>query len=137
MPPLPHVYAPTLVPPVEPLFYEEAPSTVCLDELKFFIAEPLFETTDNVPNVPDVSKENCAASVCSQQSKQLDVLSLLAPDEYSPELTAPSVNALSTDSSYIPTPKNVLQLKAMADCQKFRIILNVGGSRFETCVPTL
>ena len=38
---------------------------------------------------------------------------------------------------YIPTPKSILQLKAMTDCQKPRIILNFGGSRFETCVPTL
>ncbi|CAC5421301.1 unnamed protein product [Mytilus coruscus] len=148
MPPPPQMYAPTLVPLVIPLFSEEAPSTVCLDELNLFIAEPILESTNDVPIVSNDYEyiipppEICTApSVCSFQStfepKQFDVLSLLIPDEYSPELKAPSVNAPCVDVSYIPTPKNTLQLKAMADCQKSRIILNVRGSRFETCVPTL
>ena len=44
---------------------------------------------------------------------------------------------IAGESTYEPTPKHSLQLKTMAECQKSRIILNVGGSRFETCVPTL
>ena len=44
---------------------------------------------------------------------------------------------IAGESTYEPTPKHSLQLKTMAECQKSRNILNVGGSRFETCVPTL
>lgn len=56
MPPPPHVYTPTLVPPVAPLFITEAPSTVCLEELNIYIAEPILETTHDVSDVPVVSK---------------------------------------------------------------------------------
>lgn len=44
---------------------------------------------------------------------------------------------------HVPTPvispsrNDIVQLKAMADCPKTKIILNIGGSRFETCVSTL
>ncbi|CAC5362440.1 unnamed protein product [Mytilus coruscus] len=127
MPPPPHVYAPTLVPPVIPLFSAaKAPSTVFTDNCECIIPPPEKSTTP---------------SVCSMQTtyepKQFDVLSLLAPDEYIPEVNAPSVNALCVDASYTPTPKNTLQLKAMDDCQKYRVILNVEWIRFETSVPTL
>ena len=44
---------------------------------------------------------------------------------------------IAGESTFEPTPKHSLQLKTMAECQKSRNILNVGGSRFETCVPTL
>ena len=53
---------------------------------------------------------------------------------YAPEYT----DSTSTkEVDYIPTPKYMLKLKTMADCQKSRIILNIGGSRFETCAETL
>lgn len=43
---------------------------------------------------------------------------------------------------HVPTPvisssrNDIVKLKAMADCPKTKIILNIGGSRFETCVST-
>ena len=60
------------------------------------------------------------------------MISIFAPDEY-----APSTGEKEVNCTYVPTPKYMLQLKAMADCQKSRLILNVGGSRFETCAETL
>ncbi|KAK3094574.1 hypothetical protein FSP39_003558 [Pinctada imbricata] len=36
-----------------------------------------------------------------------------------------------------PTDKNVLKLKKMAETQSKRIILNIGGTKFETSAPTL
>jgi UV DNA damage repair endonuclease len=56
---------------------------------------------------------------------------LFASDEYVPALKADETRV---EVIYEPTPKHILHLKTMAECQKSRIILNVGGSRFETCV---
>jgi hypothetical protein len=61
-------------------------------------------------------------------------ISLFATDEYVPALNS---DENREEVTYEPTPKHTLPLKTMAECQKSRIILNVGCSRFETCVPTL
>ncbi|KAK3089780.1 hypothetical protein FSP39_006456 [Pinctada imbricata] len=44
---------------------------------------------------------------------------------------------ISPIPEYFPTYKKVLKLKKMAETQNKRIILNVGGNKFETSAPTL
>ena len=67
--------------------------------------------------------------------KRIDTcISLCVTDEYVLVLNSEEI---AGESTYEPTPKHILQLKTMAECQRSHIILNIGGSRFETCVPTL
>ena len=61
-------------------------------------------------------------------------ISSFATDENVPVLNSDEITG---EANYEPTPKHIWQLKTMAEYQKSRIILNVNGSRFETCVPTL
>lgn len=61
-------------------------------------------------------------------------ISSFATDENVPVLNSDEITG---EANYEPTPKHIWQLKTMAEYHKSRIILNVSGSRFETCVPTL
>ena len=61
-------------------------------------------------------------------------ISLFATDE---NVLVLNSDEITGKANYEPPPKHIWQLKTMAEYQKSRIILNVSGSRFETCVPTL
>ena len=57
-------------------------------------------------------------------------ISLIGNDEeYTVEETSEKI--------YTPTPNHILLLQSWMDCQNKRILLNIGGTKFETCVQTL
>lgn len=96
-----------------------------------------------LPEVPEVQVEPpvpvpalveevqvAALDLSTSGGKEDDELSLIAPSTYSVE---------SSDVAYTPTrkPRHEVKLKGMALNQAQRVILNVGGVRFETSAPTL
>jgi hypothetical protein len=148
-----YLYVPTLTPPtcipniISPInsvpnspevVQIKSPSiaTICLDEpFQPTIVTDIVNNCDDFNNIVKSTEVKAQSSTSAKRINEDDTcISLFATDEYVP--------ALKTDETreeviYEPTPKHILQLKTMAECQKSRIILNVGGSRFETCVPTL
>ena len=94
--------------------------------------EPTIVTNCNGYTVKSTKVKAQSSTIVKSVNEEETFISLFSTDEYvinSDEITG--------ETNYEPTPKHILQLKTMAECQKSRIILNVGGSRVETCVPTL
>ena len=111
-------------------------ATICLDEpFQPTIVTDIVNNCDDFNNIVKSTEVKAQSSTSAKSINEDDTcISLFATDEYVPALKADETRE---EVIYEPTPKHILQLKTMAECQKSRIILNVGGSRFETCVPTL
>lgn len=145
-------YVPTLSPPtcipelISPInspkpVPHKSPSiaTICLDEHtpSYIVTKIATTSTCNRINNVNSTEEKVPRSTTSSVksiNEEETCISLFAADEYVPAANSDDVRE---EPTYEPTPKHILQLKAMAECQKSRLILNVGGSRFETCVSTL
>jgi hypothetical protein len=148
-----YLYVPTLTPPtcipniISPINYVpnspeavqlKSPSiaTICLDEpFQPTIVTDIVNNRDDFNNIVKRTEVKAESSTSAKSINEEETcISLFATGEYVPALKADETRE---EMTYEPTPKHILQLKTMADCQKSRIILIVGGSRFETCVPTL
>lgn len=135
-----NVYAPILIPPaaamvspiVTPYKIKDVPSTETVPEEPPKPSSPS-NSTVCLDEISHHSTQLDHVDINNNAPNEADVISIYAPEEYNPVDTSKSVE----ETTYTPTPKHILQLKAMAESQKSRIILNVGGSKFETCVPTL
>ena len=72
---------------------------------------------------------------------ELDIDGLLdmEPEPYDPQPLAVTSNTISQPPLpvYTQTPPQILKLQEMSQRQKQRLVLNVGGTRFETSAPTL
>jgi hypothetical protein len=110
--------------------------TICLDEpFQPTIVTDIVNNCDDFNNIVKSTEVKAQSSTSAKSINEDDTyISLFASEEYVPALKADETREKVI---YEPTPKHILQLKTMVECQKSRIILNVGGSRFETCVPTL
>ena len=69
----------------------------------------------------------------------IDGLLDMQPESYEPQPLAVTPNTISQPPLhvYMPTPPQILQLQEMSQRQMQRLVLNVGGTRFEISAPTL
>jgi len=131
---IPDIISPIKSVPNSPKVQQKSPSvgTICLDEPIIGSSNTETNCDDCIINSPKVKAKSISSASVKSVNEEDTCISIFAADEY-----IPASNTNEIEATYEPTPKHILQLKSMAECQKSRIILNVGGSRFETCVPTL
>ena len=105
-------------------------ATICLDEpFQPTIVTDIVNNRDNFNNIVKSTEVKAQSSTSAKSiNEENTCISLFATDEYVPALNSDEIRE---EVTYEPTPKHTLQLKIMAECHKSRIILNVGGSRFE------
>jgi hypothetical protein len=100
-------------------------ATICLDEpFQPTIVTDIVNNCDDFNNIVKSTEVKAQSSTSAKRINEDDTcISLFATDEYVPALKADETRE---EVIYEPTPKHILQLKTMAECQKSRIILNVG-----------
>jgi hypothetical protein len=137
-----YLYVPTLTPPtcipniISPINYvPNSPeavqlkslsiATICLDEpFQPTIVTDIVNNRDDFNNIVKSTEVKAESSTSAKSINEEETcISLFATGEYVPALKADETRE---EMTYEPTPKHILQLKTMADCQKSRIILNVG-----------
>ncbi|CAC5409374.1 unnamed protein product [Mytilus coruscus] len=123
VPPNPASYPPVLIPPPQSV------STSVFDETTI--------TNENVVINDNFSEENtennlnsCVISICPRQEEYN--LQLTETEEYIIEL--PDIPNETPPPSYSPTPTHILLLRGLNEAHRKRIILNIGGTKFESFV---
>lgn len=107
-------------------------ATICLDE-PTIVTDIATNRNNYIVKSIEVKAQSINSTSATSINEEDTCISLFATDECVPVLNSDDVTG---EATYEPPLKNILQLKTMTECQKSRIILNVGGSRVETCVPT-
>ncbi|XP_061164969.1 uncharacterized protein LOC133173922 [Saccostrea echinata] len=91
---------------------------------------PPLKKISSAPSTPDHANLPSTSASCSTSSSQTNP----QDSTYSP---TEKENKVITAPNYIATPKTDERMKRVKESQRKRLILNIGGRRFETSVSTL
>ncbi|CAG2228500.1 unnamed protein product [Mytilus edulis] len=89
--------------------------------------------TTGVEENTENNLNSCVISICPRQDEYN--LQLTEMEEYIIDL--PDIPNEMPQPSYSSTPTHILPLRGLNEAQKKRIILNICGTKFESCVQTL
>jgi hypothetical protein len=95
-------------------------ATICLDEpFQATIVTDIVNNRDDFNNIVKSTEVKAQSSTSAKSINEEDTcISLFATDEYVPALKPDETRE---EVIYEPTPKHILQLKTMTECQKSRI----------------